>query len=235
LTLAGATNASLTLTGNSAPNGGGAFAVTMNNCALSGNSAETGGGAFGGTLNNCTVVGNAGTGAYGWYWGKSGELCTLNICIVYYNEPENYNTFSGLYSMRNCCTTAPAPDRPYGWLAGCGNITNEPVFVDLANGDFHLQAGSPCINAGTYLYASSDIDLDGQPRIVGGSVAIGAFEFQGVAQPSFHAWLERYGLPTDGSVDCVDSDGDGLNNWQGWLCGSNPTNALSVLRLLPPV
>ena len=31
-----------------------------------------------------------------------------------------------------------------------------------------------------------------------------------------------------------DPDGDGLNNWQEWLCGSDPTNALSGLRLLPP-
>ena len=47
-----------------------------------------------------------------------------------------------------------------------------------------------------------------------------------------YAWLQRYGLPTDGSADAVDPDTDGLNTWQEWRCLTDPTNALSVLRLL---
>jgi len=48
-------------------------------------------------------------------------------------------------------------------------------------------------------------------------------------------WLAGYGLPSDGSADYVDSDGDGGNNWQEWRASTNPTNAASALRLLSPI
>ncbi len=39
-------------------------------------------------------------------------------------------------------------------------------------------------------------------------------------------------LSTDGLADTEDSDSDHLNNWQEWRCQTDPTNSLSVLRLL---
>ena len=41
--------------------------------------------------------------------------------------------------------------------------------------------------------------------------------------------------PRDGSVDYADLDGTGFTVYQDWIAGLNPTNALSVLAMLPPV
>jgi hypothetical protein len=196
--------------------GGGAQSCTLNDCVLSGNLADGGGGACVSSLNNCTITGNSANSGGGVYYG------TLNNCVVYFNTGGNYDADSTLsYS----CTT-PLPDN------GVGNIANAPLFVDRASGNLHLQSNSPCINAGLNAYAAGPTDLDGNPRIVSGTVDIGAYEFQAPGSVISYAWLQQYGLPSDGSADFTDPDRDGLNTWQEWRCGTCPTNALSVLRLV---
>jgi hypothetical protein len=209
--------------------GGGAYGSALNNCLVAGNVAGGGGGGSGGgaslgTLNNCTVVGNTATAG-----GGGTETSTLNNCIVYYNTAgfsslgDNYNG-----TNLNYCCTAPLP------ATGLDCITNEPGFVDLANGDFHLQTNSPCINSGNNSYVTNSTDFDGNTRIVSGLVDIGAYEFQPLGSIISYAWLQQYGLTNNGSADYADTDNDGMNNWKEWLCGTDPTNDLSLLQMLSP-
>ena len=207
--------------------GGGAASSVLNNCLLVGNIAAGGGGGSGGgayscVLNNCTIVTNLASADGG---GVSG--CTLNNCIVYDNIAawlgQNYDPY-WVSSFNYCCTT-PMPTN--GW----GNITNDPAFVNLTNGDFHLQAISRCINAGINSSVVGSTDLDGNPRIMGDTVDMGAYEFQAQVAGTFSSWLQQYNLPTDGSADSVDSDGDGMVNWQEWIAGTIPNNRLSVLAM----
>jgi hypothetical protein len=60
------------------------------------------------------------------------------------------------------------------------NIEGDPLFVDAANGDYHLQATSPAINAGDNANAPA-VDRDGNTRPVNGVVDIGPYEFGGTA------------------------------------------------------
>ena len=144
---------------------------------------------------------------------------------MYFNTAANGANYDTYSSLNYCCTT-PMPTN------GVGNVTNAPLFVDYTSGNLRLQSNSPCINAGNNAYVAGATDLDRNPRIAGGTVDIGAYEYQGAGSRISYAWLQSYGLPTDGSADYADPDHDGMNNWQEWVCGTNPTNALSVLRLL---
>ena len=217
------------LYGNSAGSGGGAYLAVLNNCALFNNSAVTrGGGAVRGTLNNCTLAGNTANEGGGIYGSSDG---VLNNCIIYNNTATLGPNYSGTYNFRfsiNYCCSIPLATN------GFGNITNEPLFVNLAAGAFQLQSNSPCINAGNNAYVTSATDLEGNPRIVGGTADIGAYEFQNPASVISYAWLQQYGLPTDSSGDCIDTDHDGMSNWQEWVAGTDPTNPLSLLKMSVP-
>jgi hypothetical protein len=218
--------------GNAAASGGGTYLCKLYNCiVVSNTAASSGGGATRGTLNNCTIIGNSASTYGGGVDGSSDGV--LNNCIVFFNNaPANANYFRGsfnAYGSVNYCCTIPFSTN------GIDNITNDPTFVNAAAGDYHLQSNSPCINAGNNAYVSGTNDLDGNPRIKGGTVDAGAYEYQTPTSVISYAWLQQYGLPTDGSVDYLDLDGTGMNDWQKWIAGLNPTNPASILAMLPLV
>jgi hypothetical protein len=218
------------LSGNSAYQGGGSSDSTLNNCTLTGNSASnSGGGSAGDTLNNCTLIGNSA------YAGGGAYSSTLKNCIVYYSTgsaawgPNYYiDAFCGC-SLNYCCTT-PLPG------SGTGNFTNAPLFVNLAGGDLHLQTNSPCINAGNNAYVVGTTDLDGSPRIVAGTVDVGAYEFQGqylnvaaTAGGSVTRDPEQpyYPLGSLVIVTATPTTGYGFIRWTG--DASSSTNPLTVV------
>ncbi|HTY87908.1 MAG TPA: choice-of-anchor Q domain-containing protein [Candidatus Acidoferrum sp.] len=208
------------LAGNSAGyGGGGAEACTLYNCTLTGNSAHVGGGAHGCALYNCTLSGNS--AGYGNGGGAHGS--TLCNCIVYFNTAAyGSNYYSSLLS--NSCTM------PYP-IDGSGNITNTPLFVNNAGGNLRLLSNSPCINAGNNAWATTATDLDGNSRIVGGTVDMGAYESQTPVLLNYYLWLQGYGLPTDAANTYADSDGDGVNNWEEYLADTSPVDAQDYLHI----
>jgi hypothetical protein len=136
----------------------------LNNCLVTSNySRGDGGGVYsvspGSVMTNCTIVGNATAGKGG---GVQGGALVNSIIYGNYCPAGVYGYSSNVYgaTLSNC------------W-------TSDPLFVDPAGNDFHLQNNSPCINAGNNAYVTTDTDLDGKPRLVGGTVDIGAYEFKG--------------------------------------------------------
>ena len=220
-----------TFAGNASGAGvGGARIIDLNNCLIVGNQ---GAGADNCHLVNCTVVSNS----------IGLQLCIALNSISYYNS--NGNCVPNNSYKSYVCTT-PFPE------FGFGNITNEPLFLDPANGNYHLQPTSPCINSGDNALRTSTItnnfwetpdkfyftlltaDLDGNFRIAGGTVDLGAYEFQSPASKISYAWLQQYGFPMDGSADNADPDGDHMNNYQEWRSGTIPTDTTSLLQMFLP-
>ena len=101
---------------------------------------------------------------------------------------------------------------------GNGNIDANPLFVDLINGDYHLQPGSPCIDAGDNDAVPFDVttDRDGKPRFsdvpltpdtgkgLPPIVDFGAYEYQGITNLIIGDFCGVNFGPPDGYVDVWD-------------------------------
>lgn len=126
------------------------------NCSFYGNKAENGGGALqgNGSINNCIFYKNT-------VGGKDNDIAASDILDI------DYSLIAYISGAANY---------------GANNIMGDPKFVNADKGDLHLRSDSPCINTGRVLpppkkYIS--LDLDGNPRVVGGKIDMGAYESQG--------------------------------------------------------
>jgi PKD repeat protein len=143
-----------------------AGASRVENCLFRANNGAAVNAAGTTLIRNCTLVGGTG-GNPAMYLG--GSSTALN-CIVYYNVAPDVSVVAPAVMQYSCTSNV---------VSGAGNITNAPLFVNRAAGDFRLMPKSPCINAGLMAgWTAGDADLDGHPRIVGGMVDMGAFENQ---------------------------------------------------------
>jgi PKD repeat protein len=157
---------------NRAQNGGGVYAASVTNCVLIGNTAtSSGGGAYGAwemRMDNCTLTGNTA------HQGGGMAYVNMHNSVIYHNTAlYNPNWVSSvLGGSLNACCTVPPPSYELG------NITNDPQIVSLS--DPHLLPTSPCIDAGSNeVWSLLDIDIDGESRLNGDRVDIGADEFWG--------------------------------------------------------
>jgi len=116
-----------------------------------------------GTISNFNVKNNIIENNYNgefFYISNSGSINGLyvNNNILYNNANNNIPVFSG-NKVSN-----------YEFLY---NINADPLFIDAANGNFHLKSNSPAINNGTYVGLTSDYE----GKTVHNPPDIGAFEY----------------------------------------------------------
>jgi predicted outer membrane repeat protein len=146
---------------------GSAENITISNCTFLGNRSLTGGTGLGGALHNrganLTIANSIfwDNGTYGIY-SESGNA------TISYSDVQGGLTF-------------------IGFTDGGNNITDDPGF---APGAYHLPPGSPCVDKGSNAAAAGILtDIDGDLRIINGTVDMGADEV--VAPPS---------TPSEGTV-----------------------------------
>ncbi|MEZ6197632.1 MAG: right-handed parallel beta-helix repeat-containing protein [Planctomycetota bacterium] len=179
---------------NSSPTSGGAMACGNNNVP----------GSFPPILvEDCIFVGNSAPFEGGaLYVGGSSEVL-VSSCTFLSNSASLHGVASTIgfaaLEFRNTIVRACGPNpvavtpNPLGvlTLASCniesgpvapGVVDVDPLFVDASSGDFRLEAASPMIDAGSNaLMTTSALDFAGRPRILNGTIDIGAHESDDIA------------------------------------------------------
>ena len=174
-----------TISGNtSSGDGGGIYnyysgTLTVTNSTIAGNTASSyGGGIYSRvtlTVTNCTITGNTAEKGGGIHNDSDSQTVTINNSIVIDPIENGSGAISG---SNNLSTYAGLSPRVGNFIYD----SSKPLFVDAANGDYHLIAGSQAIDKGSNELAVDEngqalvYDLDGRTRIIHGKVDIGAYE-----------------------------------------------------------
>ncbi len=165
-----------TIVSNTAIFGGGVRLFAgglLRNSVVRNNSASLHGGGvytkYAGDVESCTVIANSAISAGGIY---SGGGIVLNT-ISYFNEAPDQPDCR-LTTNATCSYTCTTP-----LIAGAGNISNAPEFIQVDAGDYRLLTNSPCFNSGVNQpWMTGATDFAGVPRIMYGRVDIGAYEYK---------------------------------------------------------
>jgi predicted outer membrane repeat protein len=195
-----------TITANSALVGGGAIYCngdnpTIRNCVISGNSALSGGAIYSHNagnpvITNCTITANTASDSAGAIYSYKASNLTINNCILWGDTAANASeilvgNLGAPTSVGISYCDIQNPDESVVSDTDCtiewgqGNIDLDPGFAgtDRLNesqtaADHHLLEGSPCVDAGdpSFVAAPDETDIDGEPRILGAKVDIGADE-----------------------------------------------------------
>ncbi len=215
--------------------GGGMFNVTssptLTNVIFSNNHA----GFYGGgmindlsspTLINVTFSGNTAYQGGALYNYEQSSLMLTN-CILWGNTA--FIAGSQILNSQDSTTTVSYSDVQGGWT-GTGNIDADPLFVDAAHDDLHLQSGSPAIDAGTDSNAPL-YDRDNQQRPFDGNgdgtatTDMGAYEFQFVNHaPSFSSGPDQTILEDAGAQT--------VPGWATNITAGPPDEANQILSFL---
>ncbi len=166
-----------TISDNSTYFGGGIYCSFSNpsiaNCTISDNSGYFGGGIYCDASNpdivNTIVEGNTGGG--GIYFDASSSGAQITYGDFHNNIGGNFTGPSIPAWLGQIVTVNVNGDSCDAFF----NIFEDPLFIDPSGGDFHLQAGSPCIDAG-----DPESPLDPDSTIAD----IGAFYFDQGSAPT---------------------------------------------------
>lgn len=145
--------------------GGGAAMADVTLCILAGNEADHGGAVWSSEVARCTLFGNTalvgggGVSVHVAGGGGAQRNGSLTDSIAWNDVPDELEIASGVLVV--------AYSDVEGDAAGTGNFSDDPDFWNGAAGDFHLRAGSPCIDTGD---PGAPLDPDGSRRDVGALV-----------------------------------------------------------------
>ena len=150
-------------------------------------------------IRNNTICSN---NTHGIYLASGTEPEVVN-CILYDNTTQIGTGEVPLGNVSYSCVE--------GGYAGTGNISDAPLFLNAAAGDYHLTWDSPCVDEGKPdSTEEGETDIDGNPRVMGELVDMGADEDYPHCDDQYDDWvtLERPNCwmtpyQCDGDADCA--------------------------------